>query len=195
MNKKMTGTSLNTFLFLISILFDFYLFIIFLRLALGLVHADYFNPTTQFVVKATDVFIKPMKKIIPDIRGFETATLVFMLLVEMVKYFIIGIFSFGLPNFLGLLILSIGDVLNIILIAVAFILIIQFLLSWIMPGTPNLILYKFTAPLIAPVRRVIPAIAGVDISPLIIAVIFLLLIKAVAIPIKGYGLGLANIGF
>lgn len=188
----MTGTSLNAVLFLIGIVFDFYIMAVFFRLLLAWVHADYYSPITQFVIKVTDVFVKPMKKVLPDVRGFETATLVLMLLVEMIKYFLITIFSFGLPNIVGLFVLSIGDTLNLILQTLCLALILQALLSWIMPGSPiYLSLYKLTAPIIRPIQRIIPPIAGIDISPLPVIIILQLLIIIVATPIKGFGLALA----
>src|SRR5262245_37411131 len=111
----MSGTSLNAILFLISTLFDLYTFVLIIRLIFAWLGAEYNHPVTQFVVRFTSFIVKPLKKFLPDIRGVETSTIVLIIIVEALKYFVITVLSFGLPNFAGLLILAIGDSIRLIL--------------------------------------------------------------------------------
>lgn len=188
----MSGTSLNAILFLISCIFDFYILILIMRLVLAWVGADYHNPVTQFVVKMTSFFIKPMKKILPDIRGIETSTLVAIILVEVCKFFFITVLSFGLPNIIGLFILAIGDFLQLLIWALSIALILQVILSWVQPGSHvHQTLDKFTSPLMRPFQRVLPPVAGIDISPIPALIILQLLIIVLVNPMKGVGLGMA----
>lgn len=188
----MSGTSLNAILFLISCIFDFYILILIMRLVLAWVGADYHNPVTQFVVKMTSFFIKPMKKILPDIRGIETSTLVAIILVEVCKFFFITVLSFGLPNIFGLFILAIGDFLQLLIWALSIALILQVILSWVQPGSHvHQTLDKFTSPLMRPFQRVLPPVAGIDISPIPALIILQLLIIVLVNPMKGVGLGMA----
>lgn len=188
----MSGNTLNGILFLISCAFDFYIIVLFMRLILAWVNADYNHPITQFVVKMTTFLVKPLKRFLPDLRGFETSTLVLIILVETLKYFVITILSFGLPNVLGLIILAFGDSLRLMLETLSFALLFQVILNWLQPGSSIYqVLSKFTSPVVRPFQKVIPPIAGIDISPIPAIILLQLLIIVLVNPIKGTGLGIA----
>lgn len=188
----MTGTSLNAILFLISLLFDFYISILIIRVILAWVGADYHQPLTHFVVNATNFFIKPLKKILPDFRGLEFATLAAILIVEIIKYFFITALSFGMPNIIGLIILALGDSLRLIIQILSLGLILQVILSWIQPNSPlYYTLAKFTSPMMRPIQRVIPPVSGIDLTPFFALIILQLLVIILVNPLKGIGLGIA----
>jgi YggT family protein len=189
----MSGAGLNALLFLISCMFDFYILVLFFRLVLAYVNADYHHPLTQFVVKLTSFIIVPMKRFIPDIKGVETATLVLILAVLVLKWLMLTIMTYGFPNLLGLIIAAIGDMLKLLLETLSLALIFQAVLSWVQPGSPVYqILSKATSPMTKPLQKVIPLISGLDITPLIAIVILQLLVILVANPIIAYGLAVAN---
>ena len=55
----------------------------------------------------------------------------------------------------------------------SWILIIRAILSWVNPNPYNpvvQILYRITEPVLAPVRRVVPPVGGLDLSPLVVLV-------------------------
>jgi YggT family protein len=188
----MSGTSLNAILFLISIAFDFYLSILFLRFILAWVKADYHHPFTQFVVKLTSFIVKPVKRFVPDIRGIEISTILLMLVVALIKRFLIIILSFGLHSVVGLLILAFSDTLKIMLETFSLILIVQALISWIQPASPNYFaLAKMTSPVLRPVQKIIPPVSGIDISIFIVIIILQLLVVTIANPMEGLGQAIA----
>ncbi len=188
----MSGSSLNAVLFLIGLLFNFYIVILIVRLILAWVGAEYTHPVTQFVVRTTSAIVVPMKKFLPDIRGFETATLVLIFVVEMIKFFIITSLSFGLPNIIGLIILSLADTLRLILEILSLALVLQMILSVVQPSSSIYqILNKFTAPVIKPLQKFIPPVAGVDISPIPAIIIMQLIIILALDPMKARGLAMA----
>lgn len=189
----MAGTGLNAILFLISCIFDFYIMVLFVRLVLSFAHADYYHPLTQFVVKLSSPVIKPLKKFIPDFRKLETATLVMIILVIMLKYLILSLMSYGFPNIFGLFVLAIGDGIRLLLITLSIALILQAILSWVQPGSPAyLVLNKFTSLITNPLHKFIPPIAGIDITPLIAIVILQLLVIIIADPLIAYGVAMSN---
>jgi len=188
----MGGTGLNAFMFLISSIFNFYIMVLFIRLMLGFVNADYNHPLTQFVIKLTSFIVKPMKKLIPDVRGIEIATIVLIILVIILKFLVLMLISYGIPNLLGLLILAIGDALKLFLMTLSLALIVQVLLSWVMPTSPVYpILARFTSPITQPLQKVIPLVSGVDITPLVALLILQLLVIIVANPIISSGIAVA----
>jgi YggT family protein len=188
----MSGTGLNALLFLVSCIFDFYILILFVRLILAFVHADYYHPLTQFVVKCTSFLVTPLRKFIPDVRGVETATLVLILLIVLLKWIMLILMSYGIPNLLGLFILMIGDTLKLMLEILSLAFIFQAILSWVQPASPVYqVLNKCTSPMTSPLHKVIPPISGIDITPLIAIIVLQLLVIILASPIIAYGLAVA----
>ena len=74
---------MNATVFLISTIFNLYLMVVLLRFWLQLSKADFYNPMSQFVVKATHPIIGPMRRVIPSIGAIDVATLVLALIVAM----------------------------------------------------------------------------------------------------------------
>lgn len=174
---------MNASVFLISTLFNLYLMVVILRLWLQLVKADFYNPLSQFVVKATQPFVGPMRRILPSMGSFDTATFVLALLVSVAKILTLSlVFGNGAVNPLGFLVFAFFDVIKEALSLMFWVLIIRAILSWVSQGQNPIeyVLHQLTEPFLAPIRKVIPPIGGLDLSVLvaIIALQFLqLLIK------------------
>lgn len=165
-------------LFLINTVFNLYLFILIIRVILAFVHAEYFHPFTQFMLKCTNFIVKPLRKYIPNVYGIEIATLILILVLIFIKFFLIAVISVGLPHILGLLVLTIGEFINLLIETFFYAILFQAILSWIQPASPiNYILYQFTSPLMKPIRRVVPPVSGFDIS----AIPALILLKLLSI--------------
>lgn len=183
------GTAL---VFLIYTLFDLYLFVLTIRLMLVWVGANYFDPFTQFIIKVTDALVKPLRRVLPTTRGVEVATLVLMLALDLIKFFLVTTMMYHFPNIIGIFILAIGDIIKIILQVFFYAILIQAVLSWLQPHAPiNRTLMQFTAPIMRPLHRVIPPVGGFDITPIPALIILQLLIMLIAAPIMSAGMGVA----
>jgi len=188
----MPDTIRTALLFLTTTLFDIYLFILVVRVLLAKTNANYFDPLTQFIVKLSDVIVKPIRRYIPNFKGFESATILLILLLELIKFFIISLLSFGLPNIFGLLIMSIGDSLKLLINTFFYAILLQAILSWVQPYSPmNRILYQITSPLMQPIQRIIPPISGFDISPIPALIGLQFLIIILINPLMTLGLSVA----
>ncbi|OGT45955.1 MAG: hypothetical protein A3E83_02635 [Gammaproteobacteria bacterium RIFCSPHIGHO2_12_FULL_41_20] len=182
----------NSLLFLINTVFDLYLFVLVIRLVLVWIRADYYHPATQFIIKLTQVLITPLRRVLPNIKKLETATLVLILLLEILKYFLIISLSIGMPNILGLAILAVADVIKTFVNTFFYAILIQAVLSWIQPYSPMAeVLYRFTSPLMRPIQRLIPPVANFDISPIPAMIGLQLLLMLAVNPLMGLGLNLA----
>jgi YggT family protein len=180
------------FIFLIQAIFNIYLFILVIRLILAWVSADYYLPLTQFIVKFTSFIIKPMKKFIPDFKGIEVSTLVLILVIATIKFLLLSFLSFGFPNLLGLILMAIADFLKLLFLTFFYAILLQAILSWIQPDSPmNRLLVQFNSPLLSPLQRVIPPVAGFDISPIPALILLQLLIYVLVYPLMAKGLGIA----
>lgn len=190
------GNSLHQgFTFLISSLFDLYLFILVVRLVLVFAGANWFDPMTQFIVKATNFIITPLRRMIPNINRLETSTLIVILAMEAIKFTVISLISVGTPNILGVLVLSLADTFKLFVQFFFYAILIQVVMSWIQPQAPVMqLLYRVTSPIMRPVQRLIPPIGGMDISPIPAMLgLQLLLIMAVN-PLMSVALGMAFSG-
>ena len=173
--------------FLISTIFDLYLMVVILRLWLQLARADFYNPFSQFIVKATHPIVSPMRRIIPSIGKFDTATFVLALIVAAAKIAVLTAL-YGAANF-GVIALLVGAILIVIketFSLVFWVLIIRAILSWVSQGRNpvELVMHQLTEPLLAPIRRIIPPIGGLDLSVLI-AIIGLQFLQIIMTDIVG----------
>lgn len=180
----------DALLFIVSTVFDLYLFVLVIRLLLAFVGASYFDPMIQFVIRATDPLIKPIRRIIPNVRGIELSTVLVILTLEVIKYSLITVITEGNYVFTGVLIIAFADALKILLQTFFYAIILQVLLSWIQPQSPVIgILYRITSPIMRPMQRLCPTIGGFDISPIPAMMLIQISIIVIVNPIWAYGMG------
>ncbi|MGB1143106.1 MAG: YggT family protein [Glaciecola sp.] len=156
--------------FLVDTLFNLYLMVVILRLWLQFVRADFYNPFSQFVVKATQPIIGPLRRIIPSLGKFDTATFVLALIIACAKVAVISLFfSNSAFNPVAVLILGAMTLLKEFLSLVFWMLILRAILSWVSQGSNpfEYVLSQLTEPMLAPIRKIIPPMGGLDLSVLI----------------------------
>ena len=171
-------------IFVVQTLGSLYLLVVLLRFILQLVRANFYNPICQFIVKATQTLLKPMRRVIPSIFGLDMSSLVLAILVQMVVFAIVLTLSYIPFNILGLLLWSIIGVTALFLKVFFFAMIISVILSWVAPGSVSPgaeLVNQITEPALAPFRRFLPSMGGLDISP-ILAFMVIQLIQSFVIP-------------
>lgn len=191
----MFNTIDNAFVFLIETIFNLYILILMLRMILQWVGAHFYNPVSQFIVKLTNPVVKPLRQILPPLKGIDLASMIILIVLEFIKLFlVIWLKAHILPAVLGLIIMAFGDILGVVLNVFFFAIIISAILSWVNPRQYNPlteILHLMTEPLLRPARKLIPPIAGFDISPIPVLIILQFITMLVANPLMNAGLGLA----
>lgn len=163
---------MNALTFLISTLFDLYLMVVILRIWLQLARADFYNPFSQFIVKATHPLIAPMRRILPSMGRFDTASFVLALIVVMVKVLLISLIAGGGIDVVLFLIFALVSVVKKAGVLLFWMLIIRAILSWFNQGYNPIVMVmdQLTEPLLAPVRRIIPPIGGLDLSIMLVII-------------------------
>lgn len=170
---------MNPFAQLVDILVGIYITVILLRFFLQYFRADFHNPLSQFVVKATDPLIKPLRKIIPGFGGMDISSLLLAYLVLVLKLlFILAISGSNSFNVVFICCYALVDLGQSILQLFMFIILIRVILSWVAPGGYNPILAvigQISEPIIAKFRQMLPPMSGIDLAPMIalIAIYFL----------------------
>jgi len=177
----------NAATFLIETVFGLYILLVMLRFLLQWARADFYNPVSQFIVKATQPPLKPLRKIIPGIGGLDMAALVFMIVLKFVELWLVtGVMGMS-PQIGGLVVLSIADLLGLLINVFIFSILIQVIISWVNPGMYNPVmglLHSLTEPLLGPARRVIPPISGLDLSPIVVIIVLQLASMLAVAPIR-----------
>lgn len=158
-------------IFLFKTIANLYLFIVLLRLVLQLTRADFYNPITQGIVKATSPVLLPLRKIIPSIGRVDTACLVLALLVQLLTVVIVvymqGLISVVAPA--QYVIYTLAGTLYHLLDLYFWALLISVILSWVAPGANHpgaMLVGQITEPLYRMCHRVIPTLGGLDLSPI-----------------------------
>lgn len=174
----------NPLLFLIAIIFQAYTLMVLLRFLLQWARADFHNPLSQFIVKVTSPVLVPMRRLIPPIKGMDSASLVLAWLLKALELLLVLLLSKGvfMPAFalLGAIPELAEFIINIFLVAI----VVQVILSWIATGTYHPIiglLNSLTRPILAPLGRLLPSTAGIDFSPMV-AALGLMLMKMLLLP-------------
>ncbi|UTN86061.1 YggT family protein [Pseudomonas aeruginosa] len=158
-------------IYILQTLGSLYLLIVLLRFILQLVRADFYNPLSQFIVRATKPLLNPLRRIIPGFGGIDLASLVLAILIQLVLMILILILmGYGVGGFImQLLIWSIIAVTSLFLKVFFFALIISVILSWVAPGSYNpgaQLVNQICEPLLMPFRKLLPNLGGLDISPI-----------------------------
>jgi YggT family protein len=160
----------DALIFIVKTLLELYIITFVLRFILQSVRADFRNPISQFFVRLTNPLIIPIRRLIPSIGGFDTATIIIILLLELtLTIVLINLTGMGEPYFIQIIGLTLLRIVNLVLRIYLFVILIYVIMSWISPGSYNpatSLLASIAAPVLKPFRRFIPQIAGMDLSAL-----------------------------
>jgi YggT family protein len=173
---------MNAVIFLVDTLLTLALFVVLARLLLQWARADFRNPLAQAVVRLTNPLILPLRRVLPPMGKIDTASVVAVVLVTIIKVGVIfaltGVGTPGVEVWVrSVAVELVQDFLKIYFYAI----VLYALLSLIAPGgySPlQSMLASICEPVLRPFRRIIPPIAGLDLSPLwaVIAIQCLLLL-------------------
>ena len=163
---------MNAMSFLINTLFDLYLTIVILRIWLQLAKADFYNPFSQFIVKATHPIVGPLRKILPSFGNIDTASIMLAIAVVVVKMTLLSLMagaSLAFPTFILIAVVSLFKQAGVLFF---WMIIIRAILSWFNQSYNPIVLVmeQLTEPLLAPVRRIIPPIGGLDLSVMLVII-------------------------
>lgn len=185
--------------FLIDTFFSLFLFALLLRFYLQAMRAPFHNPLSQFVAAVTDFLVRPARRVVPGLWGYDLATLVLAWLTAFVLLLLLNWLSpDGIP-----FALSTGTTYGVFALLAMFHLVrlsiyifmgavlIQAVLSWINPYNPLApVLNGLTRPLLRPIQKRLPPIGNVDLSPLVVLVLCQLVLMVPLMWLERFAFGL-----
>ncbi|WP_323118402.1 YggT family protein [Burkholderia alba] len=168
--------------FLLNTVFTLFGAALILRVWMQAVRVSPYNPVTQAVLQATNWLVLPLRRIIPGVRGIDWASVVAALATSLV-YVVLMVTMSGVDAMSmapTLIVVALLTVAKWTLQLVFWMTILMAFLSWLNPRSPAMaILYQLTAPFLNPLRRVLPQLGGIDLSPILLFVIVQVLIMIV----------------
>ena len=156
-------------IFIISTLTQLYLLVMLLRFWLPWLRADFRNPIAQGILRLTSPLVIPVRRVVPPIGRLDTGTIIVAFALQYLSVLVILTIN-GLTA--SILPIAVTSLINLVLLSLrlfTFAIFIHIILSWIAPGTHNpatAFISMLVEPVLRPFRNLIPAIGGLDISPI-----------------------------
>lgn len=186
----------STAALLINSLGGLFLLALLLRFLLQLAKADFYNPVSQAVVRITNPLVRIFRGFVPGYKGFDFSTLLLALIIELI--FVVALIylnEFRMPTIGSIITWSVLGVVFFIINIYFWAIIASVIMSFVMlfSGTMNphpilRLIWQLTEPLMAPVRKIIPPMGGLDFSPMIIFIGIQLLKNAL---VQAFGISAA----
>lgn len=161
--------------YVVEFLLNITAFLLALRFLMQLMRADFYNPISQSIVKVTDPILKPLRLIMPAYKNIDFAALLAMVIVMALLYFTKQTLAGGYAGTLWQIALfGLYETLLLLLQIIRWSILISIIASFVAQGNghPALALvYELTEPVLAPVRKLLPAMGGLDFSPILVFLI------------------------
>lgn len=189
------GYLANAGAILVEVVFGLAVFAFVLRVLLQLVRANFHNPVCQFFYKITNPVLMPLRKALPPWRNFEIAGSLIAYLLLCLKVWLLGALDGVALNIPATMMLGFAELLGFLLMLYFGLLLVGAILSWVPqsgyhPIVP--LIAQFTAPLLRPIRRVLPLMGGFDLSSMVAMIAILLAQALIVAPLHDLGTALAG---
>jgi len=185
----------NAFAFLINAVVGLYLIAIMLRVLLQVVRADFYNPICQFLVRVTNPLLKPLRRIIPGFMGIDMAGVLLLLIIQTLELMVLSWLTGPTLHLPGVVLLAATELIRLMIYIYIFAIVVMAILSWVNPDPRNPVvplLWRLTSPIMAPARQLIPVFGGIDISPMLVIILLLFLVRLLLDPLSAAAFHLAT---
>lgn len=161
---------------IVNTLGGLYLLAVLLRFLLQVAKADFYNPVSQSVVRITNPLLRLFRNFVPGYKGIDFSSLLLALVVELILVVsLVLLYGFRMPGIGTLVTWSVVGVISFIINIYFWAIIASVIMSFVMlfsgmmsPHPVLRLIWQLTEPLMAPVRRIIPPMGGLDFSPMLI---------------------------
>jgi len=140
-----------------------------LRLIMQWQRIPFNNPIGRFIFAVSDWLVLPLRRWLPAVGRLDTASLAGAWLAKLAQFVALWLLSSGHGTLLAVLLLSVMGLAQLVISGLSALILIYAVLSWVQPGSMNMVLIeRLCQPWLAPIRRVVPLIGGVDLSSLVL---------------------------
>jgi YggT family protein len=180
---------------LINFAFGALIALLVLRVLLQWVHANFYNPICQFLYKATNPVLIPLRKVIPAWRNVDIAAIVLAWLLTAIKLWLMYALTEQDLGALGLFVMALADLCDFVLMLYFGLILGRVLLSFISVERANPIvplIFQLTEPVLRPIRKRLPSFGGFDLSPMVAWLALMLARVLIVSPLLDFGMRLAQ---
>jgi len=145
------------------------LLLLLLRFWLPWFKADFRNPIAQGILRLTSPIIVPVRRLLPSVGLLDTATILVAYVLQFLLITALVALQGRLFNAVPIAIVAAIELLILSLNLFFFVILIRIILGWFAPATHNpltMMLHSLAEPILAPFRRWVPPMGGIDISPI-----------------------------
>lgn len=127
------------------------------------------NPMGRFIFALTDWIVLPLRRVLPSVGRWDTSSLVAAYLLQLAEFALLWLFSGGMASPLSVLVLAAFGLIRMAIAGFTALVIVYAVLSWVQTQSYlSDLLDRLMAPALAPIRRIVPLVGGVDLSPLVL---------------------------
>jgi len=180
---------------IIQFVFGALIALIVLRVLLQWVRANFYNPICQFLYKATNPVLMPLRKIVPSWRNLDIAGIALAWVVTALKLVLLYATLGEALGVLGLVVLSLADLIDFVLLLYIVLILARVVISFVGADSYHPIVplvMQLTEPVLKPIRRVLPSVSGIDFSPMVALLAITLARVLIAKPLLDLGVSLAR---
>lgn len=187
---------LNALSMLIQVAFGAIATLFLCRLLAEATRADFHNPLSQFIYRYTNPVLAPIRKVLPNWRRINIAALLMVWLTLLIERLVTFVLGGLLPSALGLLVLSLADLIDFVLLFYI-IVIFGWSLMTMLSVDPYQPLMRLAGVMVEPVLRPLRGkmtVGVIDFSPTVVVIVLLLARMLLAAPLFDLGARLAQGG-
>lgn len=143
-----------------------------LRLYMQRQRVPFGNPVGRLVFALSDWLVLPLRKVIPSVGGWDVACLVGALLVQLLQYLLLWLLMGMGAGLAWVLWFAVFGMARVAVSGLMGLLIVYAVMSWVQANSPlSDVIARLCEPVLRPLRRVVPLLGGVDLSPLVALVL------------------------
>ena len=180
---------------LIRFVFGALITLVVLRVLLQMVRANFYNPICQFLYKATNPVLMPLRRVVPSWRNLDVAGVLLAWLLSAIQLALLFALAGVAPKLVGLAVMAVADLIGFVLLLYMALIIVRILLSFFPGNTRHPIvplIYQLTDPLLRPLQRILPSLGGLDFSPMVAWLLITLARVLLVQPLLDFGTALAR---
>ena len=130
------------------------------------------NPLAKFIFALTDWLVLPLRRVIPAAGRWDMASLVGAFLIQLAQFLILWALTGMATSLVSVVVLAAFGLVRMAISGMTGLVIIYAVLSWVQThSTAADLLERLVMPVLIPIRRVLPLVGGIDLSPLVLLVL------------------------
>ena len=167
--------------YLVDTLFGFFVLLLLARFHFQWLRVPFRNPVGEFVLATTSWMVMPVRRVVPGLAGLDLATLLLAWTMQSLCVWAIAAMKGIEPSFVDVVARAALDLVRYSLYILVFAIIVQVVFSWINPYAPMAPIFDaMTRPFLRPLRRFIPPLGGIDLTPLVLLVLIQIVLIVLA---------------